>query len=155
MGGSMHNLYTAVKAQRVSNAVAAGTTLITPGAGVNVTGFQGVMFLFSFGTLTAGAVTSVKVQESNDGGVLDAYTDILGSHFTVPQATGSNQVFWIDVFRPNRSWVLPLVSRGTANAVLDSILALLYGPNNVPTVHDVTTVGGGTFVPDGVGPGTA
>ncbi len=151
-----NNLSTGVKVVRVSNAVAAGTSLITPAAGVQLTGgFQGVRFLFLFGTLSAGAVTSCKVQESNDGGVLDPYADILGSHVTVVQATGSNQIAWIDVYRPAKTWILPVVVRGTGNAVLDGIVADLYGAATIPTVNDQTTVMGGILVPDSTPAGVA
>ncbi len=149
-----NNLSSSVKFLRVSPAVAAGTTLITPASGVNLAGFQGVLFVGLFNTLAAGAVTSMKAQGSYTNGVSDAYADIASSHITVPQAD-SNMVALIDVYRPLKPWVLPVIVRGTGNATVDGILAILYGAENIPTVNDAATIIGLTLVTDSTPAGTA
>ncbi len=151
------NFFDNAKLVVVSGPVVAGTSIITPSAAVDTAGFQGVFFIASFGALSAGALTTLKAQGSSDNGNTDAFADLLGSHFNIPQASGSNQAAWLDIYRPGNAnrYVLPIITRSTGNAVLNNLLAILYGPLVVPTIHDITTIAGGTFVPDGAGRGTA
>lgn len=123
---------------RPSNAVAAGTTAIN-GDGVDLANYEGVKFYFLFGTITATAVTSCKAQQSSDDDDADAYADIEGSAVDVAD-DDDNQVVVIDVKRPRERYVRPVVSRGTANAVLDGIIAVRYGPRSVPTSEDAAVV---------------
>jgi hypothetical protein len=141
------------KLVRVSNAVAAGTTDVTPAAGVDTAGYDGVCFLFGFGTITSGAVTSVKAQSSSDAAVADAYSDIAGSSQTVAD-TESNKTRYLDILRPPERYVLPIVDRGTQNAVLDGIWAILYrahGATVQPVTHDTSVSGGELLVAPLVG----
>jgi hypothetical protein len=139
----------------VSPGVAAGTTNITPG-GVDTAGYDSVLFLAVFGTLSAGAVTSLKAQASNDNGNTDAWSDIAGSNTPVPQATGSNKAASLDVYRPIKRYVQPVVLRGTGNAVLQVLVAVLYNAAHIsePVVADASVVAS-NFLPDGTPLGAA
>lgn len=138
------NLSKMTKITRHSVAVAAGSTAITPSGAIDMANFEGVMFMASFGAITAGAVTSIKIQQSDDDGASDAYSDLEGTSITVAD-DADDKVFYVDVFKPEKRYVKMIVSRATQNAVLDSILAMQYGPRKLPTIHDSTTVGGGEF----------
>jgi hypothetical protein len=133
------NLSKSVKVTRVMNAVAAGTSEQTSSA-LDMAGFESVEFLVSFGTITAGAVTSIKIQQSDDDGVADAYSDLLGSSLSIAD-TGSNKMLVYDLVKPMKRYIKILVERGTANAVIDGIVALQYGPRHMPVVHSTTVAG--------------
>lgn len=109
------------------NAQAAGVTTIN-GNGIDTAGFDGVCFVAHIGTLTAGQVTFMKVQMSNDNGVADAYADYGGTGGKCgPMADGdSNKCLVLDVFQPTKRWVRPVIVRGTQNAVIDSVVTILY-----------------------------
>lgn len=141
------------KLTRHSNAVAAGTTDITPSNGVDMAGFDGVLFVVAFGAITAGAVTSIKAQQSSDDGSSDTFADIAGTAVTVGDGD-DDKVFYLDIVRPTERYVRIVVDRGTQNAVLDSIVATQYRARSKPTTHDSTTVGGGE-VHIGAAEGTA
>lgn len=136
------NLSKMTKITRHNNAVAAGTTDITPSSGIDMQNFEGCLFIVPFGPITAGAATSIKVQQSSDDGSSDTYADLAGTSVTV-EDDDDNQVFWVDVYRPRERYLKLIVDRGTQNAVVDGIIAIQYGPKNLPTTHDATTVGGG------------
>lgn len=130
------------KVVRHSNAVAAGTTDIEPTNGIDTANFDGVMFIVAFGTITAGAVTVVKAQQSTAvDGTGDAFADITGSAISVAD-DDDNQVVLLDIQNPTNRYVRCVVDRGTQNAVVDGIVAVLYGGANKPTTHDATTVVG-------------
>ncbi len=123
-----------IKITRVLNAVAAGTS-VQAGTGVDMSGFDGVLFIALVGTLTATQVTSLKAQQSEDNAAADDYTDIAGT-LVGPFADGdSNKMLVLDVFRPGKRYVKPVVSRATANAVIDGVIAIQYTARTLPTAH--------------------
>lgn len=134
-----HNLAKEVKVTRVMNAVAAGTS-DQNSAVVDMTGFDGVMFLAAFGTITSGAVTSIKGQQGAASDASDA-ADLEGTAVTVAD-DDDNQVAGLDIYRPQERYVRLVVDRGTQNAVIDGVVAIQYKGRKFPTTHDTTTVVG-------------
>ncbi len=133
------NMIESVETVRVSNAVAAGTTLITSSA-VDCHDCDGVHFEVLFGSITSTAVTSIKAQQANDsGGSPDDFTDLAGSAVAVAD-TQSNKVGVLDVCKPGKRYVKCLVVRGTANAVVDGIIAHKYKLRKSPAVQGSTVV---------------
>lgn len=126
------------KTIRVMNAVAAGTTAQTSSV-IDMQGYEGVKIYTSFGTITAGAATSVKVQQSSDDGAVDTYADLTGTAITVLD-TDDNKVVLHDIHKPRERYLKAVVSRATQNAVIDGIVAVLYGARKQPTTDDATTV---------------
>lgn len=126
------------KTIRVMNAVAAGTTDQTSSA-IDTAGYEGVKIYTAFGTITSGAVTSVKVQQSSDDAAADAYADLTGTSVTVAD-DDDNQVVVHDIYRPRERYLKVVIDRGTQNAVIDGIIAVLYGADKMPTTDDSSTV---------------
>ncbi len=132
-----HNLNTDVKISRVMDAVAAGTT-DQNGTGVDMKGYDGVMFIASFGELTTSQVTSIHAEQGTDN---SADWQDLESTSVGPMADDDdNQLLVLDIYRPTDRYVRPVVDRGTANAVIDGIVALRYHAQSKPTTHDASTV---------------
>lgn len=122
------------KVTRLINSTAAGTSVIN-GTGLDMTGFDGVLFIGSFGALTATQVTSLKAQQSSDNGSSDAYDDLAGTNVG-PMADGDgNKMLLLDILRPRKRYVRPVVVRGTANAVIDSVVAIQYAAFTEPTTQ--------------------
>lgn len=128
------------KVIRVLDAVAAGQTTQTSSA-IDTAGYDGVKIYSLFGAITAGAVTSVKVQQSSDDAVADAYADLAGSSISVAD-DDDNQVVVHDIYRPRERYLKAVISRATQNAVIDGIVAVLYCAAKAPTTDDATTVVG-------------
>ena len=123
-----------VKITRVLNGVAAGTT-DQNGTGLNMAGFDGVLFVALFGALTATQVTSLKGQQSDDDGSADAYGDLEGTSVG-PLADGDgNKCLVLDIFRPAKQYVRPVIDRGTANAVIDGVIAIQYTARSLPVAQ--------------------
>lgn len=123
----------------VSNAVAAGTTDIDPTA-IDMDGFDSVCFIVQFGAIVAGAVTSVKAQQSSDDGNADAFADLAGTAQTVAD-DDDNKAFVIDIHRPSERYVKPYIVRGTQNATVESVVAIQYCARNAP-VTQPASIGG-------------
>lgn len=141
------------KIVRVSNAAAAATTDITSSA-VDMTGFNSCTFLVPFGTITAGAVTSVKVQQSSDDGVSDGYSDLEGTSVTVAD-DDDNKIAQIEVVKPAKRYLKCIVDRGTQNAVVDGIIAVLSNSDSGPVSTHSTIITAGREIHETPDEGTA
>lgn len=136
----MRTLLEDIKIKRVMNAVAAGTSSQT-GSAVDMAqdgGYDGVLFVAMFGALTATQVTSLKAQQSADDGSADSYADLDGAETAALEDTDGNKCLVLDVFRPAERYVKPTIVRGTANAVIDGMLAILYRGRQRPSLQDTT-----------------
>ena len=131
------NLSTTAKATRVSNAVAAGTSDINSSS-LDMLNFLAVEFTVAFGAITSGAVTSVKLQGSDDD---SSWSDLTGTDQTVAD-DDDDQLFILDCPHPRHRYIRCVVGRGTQNAVVDGIIARQYEASTLPVTHDSTTVGG-------------
>lgn len=110
---------------------AAAQTDITSDA-VDTANCDGVCFIVSFGTITGGAATSIKVQQCDTSG--GSYADLEGTAQTVAD-THDNKTFLVDVFRPREQFLKLVVDRGTQDAVVGSILAIKYNAANRPATQ--------------------
>ena len=137
-----YQLATSVKPIRVSNAVTAGTTDVNS-AWVDVQNADGVRFVAMIGTLTANQVTSVKLEGACLANQADA-ADLLDSETgNVIQTanladTDTNKIAVVEVYKPKVRYVRAVVDRGTANAVVDGILAELILRNPLAYTADAT-----------------
>ena len=137
-----YQLATSVKPIRVSNAVSAGTTDVNS-AWVDVSNADGVRFVAMFGALTANQVTSVKLQGaclSNQADAADLLDSETGNVITTANlADGdTNKIAVVEVYKPKVRYVRAVVDRGTANAVVDGILAQLVLRNPLAYTADTT-----------------
>lgn len=143
-----------IKDVKISTAVTptagvAGTSAIN-GSIVDMEGFDGLLVIVRFGTITAGAATSIKAQQGQDSGVSDA-ADLLGTNQTIAD-TDDDKTFYIDIWRPQERYVRLVVSRATQNAVVASAEYIQYGARKKPTSQG-TNVSGEVF--QGPAEGTA
>lgn len=121
---------------RVSNAVAAGTTDINS-TGVDMEGYDAVTFGVLFGTITGSAVTSIQIDHSDDN---SSYNGVAGSKVTVAD-TNSNKMAFTETVRPLKRYCRCTVDRGTANAVVDGIFAIRSRGRKAPVTQGSTVLG--------------
>ncbi len=132
-----------VKIVHCLGAVAAGTTNQT-GSEIDMQGYDGVVFVADIGALTATQVTALEAQGSNTSGSEAAFTT---PAVTAPMADAdSNKVLVLDIFRPVTRYLKPTVLRGTANAVINCVIAILYNVDHAPITDDATVSQRATFV---------
>ena len=132
-----------LKNSKISSAVTptagvAGTADIN-GTILDMSGYEGVLMLVRMGTITSGAVTSIKAQQDTDsaGGTM---ADLLGTSQTIAD-TDDDEIFVIDLFRPQERYVRLVVDRGTQNAVVASAEYIQYGPKAAPVTQPTGTNG--------------
>ena len=118
-------------------AVAAGTTDVTDAAAIDMANWEGVRFIFCFGAITSGAVTSCAVAGKATSSPTPGTDDLAGTAVAVAD-TADDTIVVIDVFQPAQRYLRPFVDRGTQNAVVNCIIAELYGPRVKPVTQDAS-----------------
>jgi len=118
-----HNITRTLGADIAVEPAAAGQTAVN-GKTIDAAGFESVAFLVSFGAITAGAVTGIKIQAGDESDGSDM-ADIAGSAVSVPDSASNKGVWSAEIHRPTKRFLRAVVTRGTANAVVNGGFALL------------------------------
>jgi hypothetical protein len=117
---------------QVSNAAVAAQTGINSTA-VDVTGAQGVRFVALLGDVTATCVLGLKIQGGAASDGSDA-VDVAGASttFTAGASDADVKVLAVEVFSPTKQYYRAVLTRTTANAVVNSIIADVFHLRNQP-----------------------
>lgn len=127
---------------KVANAItatagAAGTTAIN-GTIVDTQGYDGILMVSRTGAITATAVTSMKAQYGDESDLSDA-ADVANSTVTIAD-DDDNKEFGIDIQRPPGRYMRLVVSRGTANAVIENATYYLYKAKTRPSSNGFESI---------------
>lgn len=102
-------------------------------------GFESVMIVVKFAAIAAGAVTSIKAQQGEAVDSVSAPTDITdaadleGTAQTIAD-DDDNQIFIIDLVKPQERYVRLVVDKDAANATAEMAWYIGYGgPRKTPT----------------------
>lgn len=125
-----------VKVVKVKDLTAAGLTVVQS-SGVSLAGYNGVLFVVTVQAIAAGGVQSINAQQSDDDGSADAYNDLEGTKVDIAD-DDDNQVFFVDVFEPEKEYARLQLNRATANSAFGEVYAILYDPKEVPVDNNRT-----------------
>jgi hypothetical protein len=126
-----------IKITKVKDHSTAATSAVDSDA-VDMTGYDGVVFITSFGTANANNTANLAVSATSGG----SYDDLLGT--SVASGTSDEDV-WLDmqggVADSTKPWVRLEVARGTSST-LESIWAIQYKARALP----ISNVVSGTII---------
>ena len=111
---------------------AAASTDIS-GAIVDLAGYNGLQAIVTFGAITSGAVTSIKMQVGDNSALSDA-ADVTGLSVTVAD-DDDGKVFVLDLVKPLKRYARVVVDRGTQDAVVEQGTYIRYGAKDMPVVN--------------------
>ena len=135
------NLSANTKTTLASPSAAVGTATVA-GTTLDMSGFDGVMFILILGAFTDGT-PGIKASSGAASNGSDKQ-DLLGALASVG---ASNEAAILDVFRPLDRYVTPQIIRGgTTGAVIAGLIAIQYKASFKPTTQDATTVAATTLV---------
>jgi hypothetical protein len=141
-----HNLTTSLRTVRAMNAQAAGTSIVNGSdidmkqVGSDGNHFDAIRFVALFGALTATQVTTLEIQEADDNGsnAAGTYASVAATETAALADADGNKMLITDLYRPTKRWVRCRVKRGTANAVIDGVIAELYRSAKSAVAKDST-----------------
>lgn len=120
-----------ISVTRVQAATTSGTTTIASDA-VAMPGYDGVIFITTFGTGAAGNFLKGQQGAASDGS--DA-VDLEGTRVQT-QASDSNFTTVLDIYLPTGAYVRCAAVRGTAST-LEAMTAIRYSSHKKPTDNDI------------------
>jgi len=121
-------------------AAAAQTELVTDV--LDMSGYEGVMFIALTGDVTDTSVLTLTVKGNSANSVTTPtpVTQKATDAFTAGAATADSKVLLVDVYKPALRYVFGSLTRTTANAIIGGIIAIQYKSVNKPTTQDATVI---------------
>lgn len=110
------------------------------GAALDMLGYRGVLMCVKFGSIAAGAVTSIKAQQGAQSNLSDG-ADLKGTGITVAN-DDDNQIFIIDLYEPVERYVRVVIDKDGTNATNEAAWYIQYGATLRPqtvTIADAVT----------------
>src|SRR5690606_31650249 len=120
----------------IANAAAAAQTAVTSEA-VDMRGFKACQFIAALGSIAATGTVTMKIQQSDDDGSTDAYSDLAGATAAADDAD-DNGLLIIDVAHPRKRYLKAVITRATADSAVDSIIAQKYLADREPITDDAS-----------------
>jgi len=118
--------------------IASGATV--NGDGQDVAGYEQLLAVVNVGLATTGNVT-IKLQESSDNGVEDAYADITSATTGAVGPTGDEEPYLIDVNLSERERYMRAVATvAGGGTVLTGVTFVLARGRHLPPTQDNTVV---------------
>ena len=111
---------------------AAATTDLN-GAIVDMSGYNGLQAIVTFGAITSGAVTSIRMEVGDNASLTDA-ADVSGLTVTVAD-TDDAGVFVLDLVKPGKRYARVVIDRATQNAVIEQGTYIQYGAKDQPVTN--------------------
>lgn len=130
-----------VKVTVVSGAAAAAQTAIDSSV-LDMTGYDGVMFIALLGDVTTGCVLTLTAKgntassTSSPAPVTQKATDA----FTADATSADDKALIVDVYDPQLRYVFANLTRTTANAVVGGIIAIQYKAEFRPTAQAASVI---------------
>ncbi len=130
------NLSGEVKITKIKDTTSAAGSTVLESSVLDMAGYDGVLFVTSFGTAAADNLLKAKMSTANDSGTMG---DIEGSA-VAPGASDEDQ--WLDVYRPRKRY-LQLVAVRATSTKLGDMWAFQYGGRIKPVDNtDAGTITG-------------
>lgn len=139
-----------VKVTPVSPAAAAGTTEVLSSV-LDMSGFDGVMFIALLGDVTTASVLTLTAK-GNSASSTNSPTpvaQVATAAFTADGTSADDKALVVDVYDPMLRYVFASLTRTAANAVVNGIVAIQYKAEFKPTVQAATVIA------SAMGPGVA
>mgnify|MGYP007100110777 CR=1 FL=1 len=125
---------------RVSNSASAATTAINSTI-LDMQGYDNVLFIVALGDITATCVLTATAYDNSANSTSGAATTGVSTTFTAGASDADNLLMIVDVRRPQDRYCYLNLTRTTANAVVDGIIAIQYNGNKFPVTQGATVLG--------------
>lgn len=105
------------------------------GAVLDMSGYEGVLMIVKFATIASGATAKIKAQQGAQSDLSDA-ADLAGTGISVAD-DDDNQIFIIDLHKPQERYVRVVVDKDGSNATAESAIYIQYGGSKFPINNNV------------------
>lgn len=136
----MHmNLLKDVLIKRVENAASAAQTEVVTDV-VDTQGYQSIAFIALLGDVTDGSVLTLTGKTNDEDSTSGAETLDETATFTAGASDADNKLLILDLHQPRQRYVFASLTRTSANAVVDGVIAILYNGRELPEALDASVI---------------
>lgn len=121
-------------------AAAAQTELVTDV--LDMSGYEGVMFIALTGDVTAASVLTLTVKGNTANSVSSPspVTQKASDAFTADGTSADSKVIVVDVYKPAMRYVFGSLTRTAADAIVGGIIAIQYNAKTKPTTQHASVI---------------
>jgi len=121
-------------------AAAAQTELVTDV--LDMSGYEGVMFIALTGDVTTASVLTLTVKGNSANSVSSPtpVTQKATDAFTADGTSADSKVLMVDVYKPALQYVFGSLTRTTADAIVGGIIAIQYNARTKPTTQAASVI---------------
>lgn len=121
-------------------AAAAQTELVTDV--LDMTGYEGVMFIALTGDVTTASVLTLTVKGNTANSVSSPspVTQKASDAFTADGTSADSKVIMVDVYKPAMRYVFGSLTRTAADAIVGGIIAIQYNAKTKPTTQHASVI---------------
>lgn len=105
---------------------------------LDMAGYEGVLMLVTFATIATGGTNSIKAQQGALANGNDM-ADLTGTKIVVAD-DDDDQIFFIDLYKPEERYVRLVVDKDASNACAESAVYIQYNGRSRPVVNNVTNL---------------
>lgn len=124
----------------VMNTQADGTGDTLNSSIVDLQGFDSVCFICKLGDVTDTAVLTLKAYAGDESDVSDGAYKTNNATVTAGATSADDKLLVLDVIKPGSRYVRADLVRATANAVVESIVAIKYNARTKPRTQGSTVI---------------
>lgn len=137
----MSNLSKGIKVTVVEAAAAAAQTELVTDV-LDMSGYEGVIFMALTGDVTTASVLTltVKANSANSVSSPTPITQKASDAFTADGTSADSKLIMVDVYRPPLRYVFGSLTRTTADAIVGGIIAIQYGAGLKPTTQAASVI---------------
>jgi len=117
---------------------AAGTSDTLTSSTLDTAGYDSVCFITKLGAITAPGTVNVKLRQGANSAMSDG-ADLEDTNIAA-DSDDDNRLIVHDVHRPRERYMDVQIVRAAGNAVIDSVVAVLYNAKNRPPTQVTTDV---------------
>lgn len=134
-----------VKITVVEAAAAAAQTALDSDI-LDMSGYEGVLFIAMLGDVTSGSVLTLVAQQNTANSTSGMATVSGSATFTAGASDADSKVLALDVYRPRERYVRAYLTRTTQDAVVGGVIAIQYGAGKRPTTQHASIIASATAV---------
>ncbi|MGP9819195.1 hypothetical protein ACTZWW_04190 [Salinarimonas sp. NSM] len=135
----MMNLIHDAKFVVVEASAIAGTTTLTTDV-VDLAGFDSVAFVAHLGDVTDTSVLTLTGYTNDTNNTTTPTETAAAVTFTAGASDADNKLMVVDMVKPRQRYAYATLERGTANAVVNGIVAILYNAHNKPVTQPASVL---------------
>jgi hypothetical protein len=108
--------------------------------GLDMSGFDGVLYIGTMGVITGSGTNTLTAQDSADNSTFSAIATPSAIASTCNASASTNCAMVLNVHKPLKRYQRVALVRGAANSIGAGVIAIQYTAKEAPTTHDATTV---------------